>query len=206
MSSALLLAFGFGSPLMLWGLAIGGAPILIHLLHRRRYIEMPWAAMRFLIAATKKQSRRLRVEQILLLIVRTLIVLLVATALARPSVETFGEYFRAEGPRHRIIVIDATFSMGYRSQDKSRFDRARELARQIAGTARQGDAMQLVRIGESMPRVIALARLTGPLNTLTIRPAPSRVMNEQAFGFTVKHCWTIAAGVIWMIASLIEMS
>jgi hypothetical protein len=154
MSSALLLAFGFASPLMLWGLAIGGAPILIHLLHRRRYIEMPWAAMRFLIAATKKQSRRLRFEQILLLVVRTLIVLLVAMALARPSVETFGEYFRAEGPRHRIIVIDATFSMGYRSQDKSRFDRARELARQIAGTARQGDAMQLVRIGESMPRVI----------------------------------------------------
>ena len=154
MSSPLLLAFGFGSPLMLWGLAIGGAPILIHLLHRRRYLEVPWAAMRFLIAATKKQSRRLRLEQILLLIVRTLIVLLISLALARPTVETFGEYFRAEGPRHRIIVIDATFSMGYSPQDRSRFDRAKELARQIASAARQGDALQLVRIGESLPRAI----------------------------------------------------
>lgn len=154
MSAALLLGFGFGSPLMLWGLAIAGAPILIHLLHRRRYIERPWAAMRFLIAATKKQSKRLRLEQLLLLIVRTMIVLLVAMALARPSVETFGEYFRAEGPRHRIIVIDATYSMGYRSQETTRFDRARELARQIAKSCRQGDALQLVRIGESMPRVI----------------------------------------------------
>ena len=154
MSSVLLLAFGFGSPLMLWGLAIGGAPILIHLLHRRRYLEVPWAAMRFLIAATKKQSRRMRLEQILLLIVRTLIVLLIAMALARPSVETFGEYFRAEGPRHRIIVIDATYSMGYSTQDHSRFDRAKELARQIASATRQGDALQLVRIGESLPRAI----------------------------------------------------
>ena len=154
MTSALPLAFGFGSPLMLWGLALGGAPILIHLLHRRRYVEVPWAAMRFLIAATKKQSRRLHLEQILLLIVRTLIFLMIAFALARPSVETFGEYFRAEGPRHRIIVIDATFSMGHTQGDRSRFDRAKDLARQIARSARQGDALQLVRIGESMPRVI----------------------------------------------------
>jgi hypothetical protein len=154
MPFTLLLAFGFGSPFMLWGLAIGGAPILIHLLHRRKYLEVPWAAMRFLIAATKKQSRRLRLEQILLLIVRTLIMLLIAMALARPSVETFGEYFRAEGPRHRIIVIDATFSMGYSTGERSRFDRARELARQIASAARQGDALQLVRIGESLPRII----------------------------------------------------
>lgn len=139
---------------MLWGLALGGAPILIHLLHRRRYIEVPWAAMRFLIAATKKQSRRLHLEQLLLLIVRTLIVLLIAMALARPSIETMGEYFRSEGPRHRIIVIDSTFSMGYVGQDRSRFDRARDIGRQIASAARQGDALQLVRIGESIPRVI----------------------------------------------------
>lgn len=154
MPVVLILAFGFGSPFMLWGLALGGAPILIHLLHRRRYIEVPWAAMRFLIAATKKQSRRLHLEQLLLLIVRTLIVLLIAMALARPSIETMGEYFRSEGPRHRIIVIDATFSMGYVGQDRSRFDRARDIGRQIASAARQGDALQLVRIGESIPRVI----------------------------------------------------
>ncbi len=149
-----LLAFGFGSPLMLWGLAIGGVPILIHLLHRRRYIELPWAAMRFLIAATKKQSRRLRLEQILLLIVRTLILVLIALALARPSAETLGEYFRAEGPRHRIIVVDATFSMGHAPAERSRFDRAKDLARQVAGSTKQGDAINLVRLGDSSPRVI----------------------------------------------------
>lgn len=154
MPFVVILAFGFGSPFMLWGLALGGAPILIHLLHRRRYLEVPWAAMRFLIAATKKQSRRMRLEQILLLIVRTVIVLLIAMALARPSIDTMGEYFRAEGPRHRIIVIDATFSMGYAASDRNRFDRARDIARQIASSARQGDALQLVRIGESIPRAI----------------------------------------------------
>ena len=151
---AFLLAFGFGSPLLLWGMALGGIPVLIHLLHKRRYVELPWAAMRFLIAATKKQSRRMRLEQILLLIVRTLILLLIALALARPSAETLSEYFRAEGPRHRIVVVDATFSMSYASGERSWFDRAKDLARQVVNTTKQGDPINLVRMSDSTPRVI----------------------------------------------------
>src|SRR5580704_17431821 len=112
-SSRFVIAFAFGSPLMLWGLAAGAVPILIHLLRRRRFKTVPWAAMRFLLAATKKQARRLKLEQLLLLIIRTLIVVFIALALSRPTAEMLGEYFQSEGPRHRIVVIDATFSMGY---------------------------------------------------------------------------------------------
>ena len=139
---------------MLWGLAAGGIPILIHLLHRRRFQTVPWAAMRFLLAATKKQSRRLKLEQLLLLLIRTMIVVLVALALSRPSAETLGEYFQSEGPRHRIIVVDATLSMGYAPEGRSHFDRAKDIARQIVSGAKQGDAINLVRISESIPRVI----------------------------------------------------
>ena len=149
-----LFAFGFGSPLMLWGLAAGSIPILIHLLHRRRFQTVPWAAMRFLLAATKKQSRRLKLEQLLLLLIRTMIVVCIALALARPTAETLGQYFQSEGPRHRIIVIDATLSMGNAPSGRTRFDRARDLARQIVSGARQGDAINLVRISESTPHVI----------------------------------------------------
>lgn len=149
-----LLAFGFGSPLMLWGLAAASVPILIHLLHRRRFQTVQWAAMRFLLAATKKQSRRLKLEQLLLLVIRTLIVVSIALALARPSAETLGEYFQSEGPRHRIVVIDATLSMGYAPTGRSRFDRAKDLARLIVGGSKQGDAINLARISDSTPRVI----------------------------------------------------
>ena len=139
---------------MLWGLAAGGVPILIHLLHRRRFQTVQWAAMRFLLAATKKQSRRLKLEQLLLLLIRTLIVLFVALAMSRPTAETLGEYFQSEGPRHRIVVIDATFSMGYAPNGRTRFDRAKDLARLIIGGSKQGDAINLARISDSVPRVI----------------------------------------------------
>ena len=131
---------------MLWGLAAGAIPIVIHLLHRRRFQTVPWAAMRFLLAATKKQSRRIKLEQLLLLLIRTMIILLVALALSRPIAETLGEYIQTEGPRHRIIVIDATLSMGFTPNGNTRFERAKQLARQIVSSAKPGDAINLVRI------------------------------------------------------------
>jgi hypothetical protein len=73
--------------------AIAGAvvsiPIIIHLLNRRRFKVVTWAAMRFLLAAQKKNSRRMRIEQLLLLIVRCAIVLLLVLAMA--SVTSWAE-------------------------------------------------------------------------------------------------------------------
>lgn len=149
-----LFAFGFASPLLLWGLALGGVPVIIHLLYKRRYREVPWAAMRFLLAAARKNSRRLRLEQLILLAVRTLILVLLALALARPFVESLGTYFQADLPTHRLVVIDASYSMGYQPADQRRFDRAKDVARQIIGAAQQGDALNLVRISGAQPHVI----------------------------------------------------
>src|SRR4051812_26868011 len=79
-----ILAFGFVTPaFFLAGLALAGIPIVIHILNRRRYKVEPWAAMEFLLRAMKKNRRRLKFEQWILLATRCL-VLLAATALARP--------------------------------------------------------------------------------------------------------------------------
>src|SRR3989442_15958182 len=57
-------------------------PVIIHLLNRNRFRVVSWAAMRFLLAAQRKNTRRMRVEQLVLLAVRTLIVLLLVLAMA----------------------------------------------------------------------------------------------------------------------------
>lgn len=148
------LAFGFASPWLLGGLALGAIPIIIHLLHKRQYREVPWAAMRFLLEATRRNSRRLRLEQLLLLAVRTLILILLVLGLARPYVESFAGYFQTEQPTHRIIVIDASYSMGYQAGETSLFDQARDMAREIVSGARRGDAFHLLRISSTTPRTI----------------------------------------------------
>ena len=65
--------------------AAGGAvsiPIIIHLLNRKRFRVVTWAAMRFLLAAQRKNTRRMRLEQLILLAVRCLMVLLLVLAMA----------------------------------------------------------------------------------------------------------------------------
>jgi hypothetical protein len=79
----MLFAF-FGTWALTLGVAAGAAsiPIIIHLLNRRRFRIVIWAAMKFLLAAQKQNTRRMRLEQLLLLAVRVLLVLLIVGAMA----------------------------------------------------------------------------------------------------------------------------
>src|ERR1700716_1711217 len=71
-----------------WFLAAGAAltsiPIIIHILNRRRFKVVPWAAMEFLLQAMRKKRRRLKFEQWLLLLTRCALLALMGMALARP--------------------------------------------------------------------------------------------------------------------------
>src|SRR2546423_11383288 len=93
---ALPFAVFFGGPVA--AAAVAGAavsvPILIHLLNRRRFRIVPWAAMRFLLAAQRKNTRRMRLGQLLLLVVRTTLVLLLVLALARVMPRAQALWFR----------------------------------------------------------------------------------------------------------------
>jgi len=149
-----IFAFGFANGALLAGMAAAGIPILIHLLNRRRFREEPWAAMRFLIAAIRKNQRRIRIEQILLLAVRTLLIVLLVAAMARPFLEGLGAVPIFAGRRtHRVIAIDGSLSMSYAPTDASRFQQATKLADRLVRDSRRGDAISLVILGDP-PRVV----------------------------------------------------
>src|SRR5215470_5489312 len=115
-------------------------PIIIHLLNRKRFRIVVWAAMKFLLAAQKQNTRRMRLEQLILLAVRALLVLLIVLAMASvmPWAENVWAYFWPEGAgfittrtgrTHKIIVLDASMSMNLvGSSGKTAFERARSLA------------------------------------------------------------------------------
>lgn len=149
-----VLAFTFESPWMLWGLAAAAAPVIIHLLNRRRYREMEWAAMRFLMAAIKKNSRRMQLEQLLLLLLRTAILLFLGLAMARPTWGVLSAMFSRGQPVHRVLVVDASASMALRAGDTTVFARAQETARQIAAAAGPGDAFNLVRLADTGAQLV----------------------------------------------------
>ena len=148
-----ILAFDLVSPAMLAWLAAGVAPLVIHFWMRRRYREMSWAAMEYLLAAVKQSRRRMRFEQLLLLIVRILLIVLVVLAVAEPFLEEAGKPFLPGEKTHRVMVIDGSFSMAFKSTDKTRFERAKELVRRIVEESPRGDGFTLVLMADP-PRVV----------------------------------------------------
>ncbi len=146
------LAFELLNPWMLGWLAAAAAPLLIHLWNRRRHEETRFAAMEFLLRAVEASRRRLRLEQWLLLAVRTSILVLAVLAAADPLWEGSVVVTSRGQPTHRVLVLDASMSMGYRAGGKSRFERAKEIAARIVDESPPGDGFTLV-VMASPPRI-----------------------------------------------------
>jgi hypothetical protein len=111
-------------------LVFASAPIIIHLLNRRRFIVVDWAPMQYLKQTLKTNRRRLQLEQWILLAIRTLLVILLFVALGRPFVgaEGFGSWLAGEGRVSRLLILDDSLSMGLQVGDASTFEQAQDAA------------------------------------------------------------------------------
>ncbi len=109
----LLLAAPLISPALLGaGALLMAAPILIHLLNRRRFRRVEWAAIEFLQEANRRNRRRIRLEEFLLLLLRCLAVLLIGLLLARPFLSSNPLAALLKGGQYeRIVVLDDSLSM-----------------------------------------------------------------------------------------------
>ena len=74
----------FLQPFVLLGLPLVLVPVIIHLLNRLRHRPKPWAAMRFLLSATRSSTSHAKLRQFLILLCRVLAVAMLILFLARP--------------------------------------------------------------------------------------------------------------------------
>jgi len=152
-------------PALALGVAAVASPILIHILSRRRFKLVRWPAMEFLLAAHKRNRRRVQIEQLILLALRCLIVALLAMLVARPFLRpSAAAAILGSAPRtERIILLDDSFSMGYRlAAGQTVFARAAQsvdqLARWIAGES-PDDSLTLLRTSQTKQPLVALPGL-----------------------------------------------
>ena len=167
---------------MLWGTLGVLVPIAIHLLNRYRHREIDWAAMELLRRALVVRARQVRLEDILVLVLRCLAVLFLALAMARPRLPAEGA--RMLGLKAQpgvVIALDGSFSMAHRPGVNSRFHRALGRVREILATLKPGNPLSLVLMG-SQPRILLRnvgydeARLEKVLAEL--KPLPERLNLE----------------------------
>lgn len=134
--------------LALWiPLGIAGVmmPIVIHLLSRYRSRRIDWAAMELLRRAMVIRARRLRLEDLILLILRCLAVALLAVALAQLVLTAVGASWLGGGGKAAVVIaVDGSFSMSHRGAVHRRFDLARQRAEEVLATLSPGDPVTLI--------------------------------------------------------------
>ncbi|MCA9288603.1 MAG: BatA domain-containing protein, partial [Phycisphaerales bacterium] len=149
----------FAHPILLAiGLGCVALPIVIHILMRRRRRPVRWAAMRFLIEAYKRQRQRVRLEQLLLLAARCLIVLLAAMAIARPMVPGADPLLGSRATTLHL-VIDNSLTAGQGSPGA--LERHRERALEL-----------IERLDPARGDRVAVHALAGP-SSAVVAPATS---------------------------------
>ncbi len=144
----------FANPLALWGLALASAPIIIHLLNRRRFKVVEWAAMEFLLASSRRNYRRIRLEQLILMALRMLIIAVLVLVVSRPLVR--GRALAGLGERRRLVVLvfDASMSMGCRDGALNAYDRGIAFAEELMSSLREGETWALV-VAAGQPKAVS---------------------------------------------------
>jgi hypothetical protein len=144
------------------GLGCIAIPIIIHILMRRRRRPIPWAAMKFLLEAYRRQRRRMNLEQFLLLASRCLLVGLLALALGKPVLGAMG--LLAQGPRTLYVLIDnglASSATTAAAPDKPALEASKAAAIEMIGKLDQGHGDR-----------VAVVALAGPADPLVLPASP----------------------------------
>jgi hypothetical protein len=133
------------NPILAWAAAAALIPLVLHLMQRRRAVRVRFSTLRFLREAQKRSSRRVRMENLLLWLLRTAVILALAAAFALPVLRLRG-LGRLGGASQRdvAIVLDVSYSMGYESAQRRVWDEARAAAIGVVDSLRRGDRVCIV--------------------------------------------------------------
>lgn len=110
----------FAEPMLLWGALAVAVPVALHFWHRSRGTLRPWAATQWLAEVGQPPSRGLRLNQLVLLLIRCLGLLVLVALLSGPR---FGTDETTTEPRVHLVQPSSVVTANFR------FELTRALAR-----------------------------------------------------------------------------
>ena len=171
----------FLSPMTLIALFAALVPLVIHLLRRRTAGRVPWGAWMFLYESMRKKRRKLMLEDILLLVIRSLIVITAVLAFSRPFLKEIRLFGIAGSDKDVVIVIDTSASMRLGgSNGRTSFERAVDEARELVRLSPEGTAFGIV-CGESTPAILTSAPLSDKREIICISSLNGCISISQAY-------------------------
>lgn len=131
------------APLFLLAALAAVIPVVIHMINRQRAKELPFSTLRFLRISVEKTRNRRRIHDVFLMLLRMAVLILIAMALAGPTVTNLAALFGGGATSAVAIILDNSASMGVMDSGSRRFDVALGAARQIMDQLQPGDRVCL---------------------------------------------------------------
>ena len=130
-------------PSVLWGLIAATIPLLIHLFSIRRTQTVDFSSIQFIKELEHETIRRLKIRQLILLILRTLAIVLIVLSFARPVKLGYFPVGSSQSTQ-MIFLVDNSASMSASNEDdKLLLTMAKEKVKEILKTVEGEMHLQL---------------------------------------------------------------
>lgn len=136
----------FLNPFVLFGLIAASFPVLFHLFAQRKARRVEFSTLQFLKQLEKNSMRKIKLRQILLLILRTLLIIFLVGAFARPALQGYLGGFPGTSSANSTMVflIDNSASMGERTSGGSYFKQSTDAAIKLLDIYKDGDEVVII--------------------------------------------------------------
>ncbi|HDL00822.1 MAG TPA: VWA domain-containing protein [candidate division Zixibacteria bacterium] len=134
--------FNFLNTSILFAAAAALVPLIIHLFSKRKVTVVEFSSVRHLKAMQKRQVRKLKIRQLLLLLLRMLIIFVAVLAFARPTTESgsIGSHASVSA----VILFDNSASMNRYVTNGQLFDIAKKRTEQLLDSFEESDQILLI--------------------------------------------------------------
>ncbi|MBN1155156.1 BatA domain-containing protein [candidate division KSB1 bacterium] len=137
--------FTFLNSSILAGLVAALIPLIILLITRQKVKRIYYSSVIFLRELRSQQIRNIKLRQILLFIIRTLIILLLIFAFARPTMKSSMTHgFESQSKSSIVIIVDNSMSMSREVNGISLLTKAKEKLDDMMEVVREGDEIFLI--------------------------------------------------------------
>lgn len=134
----------FLNPSILIGLLAVSIPILIHLLNLRKIKKVEFSTLMFLKEIQKSKMRRIKLKQLLLLLLRVMAVIFLVLSFANPVYEGYAGNNAGRAGYTTLIFIDDSFSMSARDGRGEYLNQASDAVKKILESHSESDNIYLV--------------------------------------------------------------
>ena len=171
----------FLSPSALWFLAAVSLPIIIHFLSHLRINKVEFSTIQFIKQLETSSIRKIKLQKIILLILRVLAIVCLVFMMAKPVTKGFiSGWLAAEQDARLVIVIDNSASMNVKDGDQTFLEKSKNEARTLTPIFNEDTRITLAQT--CPPEILFQGSSHNPDFEKSINSIETTVIHDEIWG------------------------